>query len=239
MPNMKNRTRNQNYKGGFFPSFVIFKEEKPVNNNFYKINEVTQHKYYQVPKELYTNEKYKSTINNDAKMLYALLLDRMELSRANNWVDNDGTIFLIFTREALADMLGICTTTVWRAVKQLKEVGLIAEKRQGLNKPNLIYIGKIDYCTPKTDKQNQDTATEIKDGNSYNGSSLTSDIENLKVKIVNNLKSEHLKAKSQNFENLKTIKTDNIKPDCNKTDSSKTDSLIHNDEEKNRTADSS
>ena len=35
-----------------------------MNSNLYKINEVTQHKYYQVP--------------NDAKMLYALLLDRME-----------------------------------------------------------------------------------------------------------------------------------------------------------------
>ena len=42
-------------------------------------------------------------------------------------------------------MLGICSTTVWRAIKQLKEVGLIEEKRQGLNRPNLIYIGKIDY----------------------------------------------------------------------------------------------
>ena len=120
-----------------------------MNTNFYKINEVTQHKYYQVPKELYTNARYKTTTSNDAKMLYALLLDRMELSRTNNWVDSDGTIFLIFKREDLADMLGICTTTVWRAIKQLKEVGLIAEKRQGLNKPNLIYIGKIDYSVPE------------------------------------------------------------------------------------------
>ena len=40
----------------------------------------------------------------------------------------DGTIFLIFKREDLADMLGICSTTVWRAIKQLKEVGLIEEK---------------------------------------------------------------------------------------------------------------
>lgn len=90
-----------------------------MNTNFYKINEVTQHKYYQVPKELYINARYKTTTSNDAKMLYALLLDRMELSRANNWVDSDGTIFLIFKREDLADMLGICTTTVWRAIKQL------------------------------------------------------------------------------------------------------------------------
>lgn len=83
-----------------------------MNDRFYKINEVTQHKYYQIPKELYTNPRYKTVINNDAKVLYALLLDRMELSRINNWVDDDGTIFLIFKREDLADMLGICVTTV-------------------------------------------------------------------------------------------------------------------------------
>ena len=57
-------------------------------------------------------------------MLYAMLLDRMELSRTNVWIEDDGTIFLIFKREDLADMLGICTTTVLRAIKQLKEVGL-------------------------------------------------------------------------------------------------------------------
>ncbi len=64
------------------------------------------------------------------KIIYAvlsavsLLLDRMELSRTNGWIEDDGTIFLIFKREDLADMLGICTTKVWRAIKQLKEVGL-------------------------------------------------------------------------------------------------------------------
>lgn len=68
-----------------------------MNSNLYKINVVTQHKYYQVPKELYTNPRYKTTISNDAKMLYALLLDRMELSRTNGWIEDDGTIFLILS----------------------------------------------------------------------------------------------------------------------------------------------
>ena len=72
-----------------FDDLIKFQEEKIVNSNLYKINEVTQHKYYQVPKELYTNLRYKTTINNDAKMLYALLLDRMELSRTNGWIELD------------------------------------------------------------------------------------------------------------------------------------------------------
>lgn len=199
-----------------------------MNTNFYKINEVTQHKYYQVPKELYTNARYKTTTSNDAKMLYALLLDRMELSRTNNWVDSDGTIFLIFKREDLADMLGICTTTVWRAIKQLKAVGLIAEKRQGLNKPNLIYIGKIDYSVPEQ-PENSDEGSD----NSFDSTSIPTDIENLNVRTFNNLTSGALNDKCQDFENINTNKTDINNPDKNNTDFNETESKKYKAEEKN------
>ena len=207
-----------------------------MNNNLYKINEVTQHKYYQVPKELYTNPRYKTVINNDAKMLYALLLDRMELSRTNGWVEDDGTIFLIFKREDLADMLGICVTTVWRAIKQLKEVGLIEEKRQGLNRPNLIYIGKIDYSVP------EDEATEnneiIVDDNTSEPF-LSSDIENLKVRTFTAEKSGVLNNKSQDISDLKPNDTDNINnPDFSDTDDNETES-IYKAKEKNIIANNS
>lgn len=193
-----------------------------MNNRFYKINEVTQHKYYQIPKELYTNPRYKTVINNDAKVLYALLLDRMELSRVNNWVDDDGTIFLIFKREDLADMLGICVTTVWRAIKQLKAVGLIAEKRQGLNLPNLIYVGKIDYSIPKEENQ----AENIRE------SSLPADSENLKVRTVKKSKSGALKSQSQDRENVKGNDTENNNPERNKPKRNDTESKNKTEEEK-------
>lgn len=199
-----------------------------MNTNFYKINEVTQHKYYQVPKELYINAKYKTTTSNDAKMLYALLLDRMELSRANNWVDSDGTIFLIFKREDLADMLGICTTTVWRAIKQLKEVGLIAEKRQGLNKPNLIYIGKIEYSVPEQ-PENSDENSD----NSSDSKAIPTDIEKLNVRTFNNSTSGFLNDKCQDFEKVNTNKTDINNPNKNNTDFNETESKKYKAEQKN------
>ena len=196
-----------------------------MNSNLYKINEVTQHKYYQVPKELYTNPRYKTTINNDAKMLYALLLDRMELSRTNGWIEDDGTIFLIFKREDLADMLGICTTTVWRAIKQLKEVGLIEEKRQGLNRPNLIYIGKIDYSVPEG-KEPENNKDEITDTLSNDTAPiLSSDIENLKNRTFTAERSGDLKNKCQDISKLKPNKTDNNKPEYNDTDDNEPESL--------------
>ncbi len=217
------------------PLFQV-KEEIIVNNNLYKINEVTQHKYYQVPKELYTNPRYKTVINNDAKMLYALLLDRMELSRTNGWIEDDGTIFLIFKREDLADMLGICVTTVWRAIKQLKEVGLIEEKRQGLNRPNLIYIGKIDYSVP--DDEVTETDEIIVDDNTSEPF-LSSDIENLKVRTFTAEKSGVLNNKSQDISDLKPNDTDNINnPDFIDTDDIETES-IYKAKEKNIIANNS
>lgn len=53
----------------------------------------------------------------------------MEPARTNVRIEDDETIFLIFKRVDLTDMLGICTITVRRAIKQLKEVGLTEEKK--------------------------------------------------------------------------------------------------------------
>ena len=42
--------------------------------NLYKINETLQHSYYQMPQELFCNEKYKK-ISIEAKVIYAFLLN--------------------------------------------------------------------------------------------------------------------------------------------------------------------
>lgn len=185
-----------------------------MNRNFYKINEVQQHKYYQAPKELFTNPRYKLTLNNDAKMLYAILLDRMELSRTNGWVEDDGTIYLIFKREGLSDILGLCETTVWRAMKQLKAVGLIGEKRQGLTKPNLIYIGKIDCSVPEeTQDDTPDSNDEnIKKTNDNTTPTTQTDSEplNIKTQFISNLNANNTDYNNTEINNklTKEIKVD-------------------------------
>ncbi len=128
----------------------------------------------------------------------------MELSRTNGWVEDDGTIYLIFKREELSDVLGLCETTVWRAMKQLKAVGLIGEKRQGLTKPNLIYIGKID-CTDPEEPQDDTT-----DSNNENSEKTDDD-----AKTVTQSHSEPLNIKAQIISNLKENNTDYNKTEIN------------------------
>ena len=40
----------------------------------YKSNETLEHKYYQIPQELFVNKKYKNKLNSDSKILYAFSL---------------------------------------------------------------------------------------------------------------------------------------------------------------------
>ena len=63
----------------------------------YKVNECLENTFYQVPKELFINPYYEK-LNSDSKLLYALLLDRLSVSMKNEWIDEDGNIFLIFSR---------------------------------------------------------------------------------------------------------------------------------------------
>ena len=111
----------------------------------YKANECFEHLYYQIPMELFFNTKYKNKLNSDSKILYGFLLNRLTLSAKNNWIDEDNNIYLIFTRKEVEKLLNLSDKTVTKAFKQLKDCKLIYEKKQGANKPNLIYVGKIEH----------------------------------------------------------------------------------------------
>jgi len=112
--------------------------------NYTKLSEIRQHSYLIVPKELFLNERY-AKLSNDARITYSFLLDRLSLSVKNGWHDEEDRVFLIFTRESLAEMVGTSLRSMTTIMKQLNDVELVKETRQGLNKPNLIYIGKISY----------------------------------------------------------------------------------------------
>lgn len=113
--------------------------------DYYKNNEILENSYYQIPQELFINKLYKKKLNSDSKILYAFLLDRLSLSQKNHWFDKLNRVYLIFTREEVQDKLCLSEKTVTKAFKQLTDTNLIAEKRQGLGKPNLIYVGKIQH----------------------------------------------------------------------------------------------
>ena len=147
--------------------------------NFYKVNETLNHKYYQIPQELFINPLYKNTLNSDSKLLYGFLLDRLFLSIKNNWHDENGNVYLIFTRKEVQDKLNLSDKTVTKAFKQLSDVNLIYEKKQGFSKPKLIYVAKIQHI-------NLEKSHNRKNYDYINGNSTITESENLRTINTNN-----------------------------------------------------
>ena len=79
-------------------------------------------------------------LTHTAKLLYALLLDRANLSRANDWVDEQGRTFLIFPIEKISEALDKSRMTVKNALNELTAAGLIERQRQRFSSPNRIYV---------------------------------------------------------------------------------------------------
>ena len=127
----------------------------------YKINEYLENVFYQIPKELFVNPYYKN-LNSDSKLLYSLLLDRLSVSMKNEWIDEEGNIFLIFSRKEAGEKLNLSDKTVTKAFKQLSDVKLIYEKKQGFKKNNIIYVGKINHIatTNIMSRKNYDSRNE-------------------------------------------------------------------------------
>ena len=61
----------------------------------YKVNEVLENVFYQIPKELFTNPAY-NNLDSNSILLYGLLLDRLSVSMKNKWIDKEGNIVSIF-----------------------------------------------------------------------------------------------------------------------------------------------
>ena len=71
----------------------------------FNLSEVNAERYYQLPKFLFEGE-FKKSLSAEAKLLYALLRDRFNLSCKNGWANEKGEVYLIFPREEMCDMIG-------------------------------------------------------------------------------------------------------------------------------------
>ena len=79
-------------------------------------------------------------LSHMAKMLYTLLLDRATLSQKNNWVDDQGRIYVIYPLSNLAKDLDCCISSVTRAFTELEKTDLAERVRYGFSKPSHILL---------------------------------------------------------------------------------------------------
>ena len=155
-----------------------------------KISEVKNNAFYQFPQWL-LDEEYRN-LSLRAKVMYMLIFDRRTLSIQNKWHDKNGDVFIYFTNQQFMELLNCNEKTVIKAKKELQDFGLIKEERQGVNKPNRLYISgtvkntgqelqKLQYGTVKNTGQ---------------------ELQKLQYGTVKNT--------GQELQKLQSIKTDNI-----------------------------
>ena len=142
--------------------------------------------FFKFPKPFIYDEKYKK-LSNNAKLLYMLLFDRLELSLKNGWHDKDGNVFQYYTNEQLMiDLNCNSNKTIIKIKKELKDAGLITEVRQGMNLPNRIYLGALNGSVESTFQEVQKV---------HHGS-----VENTlsEVQKVHTIKNENTKTENNN-----------------------------------------
>ena len=69
--------------------------------NYYYGKEAENFSFFRIPKLLFTDPIF-TKLSSDAKVLYGILLDRMNLSMKNNWIDEENKVYIIFTIEEIS-----------------------------------------------------------------------------------------------------------------------------------------
>ena len=117
--------------------------------------------FYQIPEIFFTRIQHNengyvkltssyTALSSDAKLAYGALYNRCKLSISSfqkgnrDYVDENGAVFLIFTVSDLMLLLDKGKMKVTKIKKELQEHGLLREVRQGLNKPNRLYLQLVD-----------------------------------------------------------------------------------------------
>ena len=100
--------------------------------------------FFKMPKVLFT-EKYKD-LSAEAKLLYGLMLDRIQLSAINGWCDKNGEVFIFFTIAETSEILGCGHDKTTKLQRELEKYNLLRRKYQGKGRPAKLYVLPI----PKT-----------------------------------------------------------------------------------------
>ncbi len=169
--------------------------DKIAPSRFYTEKEEVTLRFYQTPKALFKNPVYKG-LALGPKLMYSILRDRLDMSIKNNWKDERGYIYLIFSVEELANLLEIDRTAVMRYKKKLVEYKLIIDKRLGQGNPNRIYVLKPELVDNSYQKSQNTTSRSGNSGPQEVSNSNPNDtyvnntnrINNVNINVISNNK---------------------------------------------------
>lgn len=113
-----------------------------ITYSYYTSAQASQNSFFRLPRALYEKECFRG-LSNDAKTLYALMLDRMSFSLANDWLDEDGKVYINYSLEDIMNTLNCGKTKAVELLKELdseSRIGLIEKKNMGIAKASVFYV---------------------------------------------------------------------------------------------------
>lgn len=199
---------------------------------FIMSGESERYQFYRIPKRLVTDDCF-NDLSVDAKLAYGLLLDRMELSKKNGWVDEQDHVYVYYKREEFMEDLNCKKDKVTRLISELDQengIGLIERKKIGMATPMRIYIKNFiseSVYDPdgeeslKHDKDTDDIATQ----RAQNQKPIGRESRSLLGGKSEVYKTENQKSIGRKCRSQLGAKTEGIKTEKNKTEINKTESI--------------
>ncbi len=118
--------------------------------------------FIKLPAVLFTDVQF-NALTNDMKLLYSLMLDRISLSVKNGWIDGSGRVYINFPLAEIEEKLRVASQKASRLLKGLENAGLIERVRQGLGKPDRIYVKDCCKSAAEVDTETENQVRNVSD----------------------------------------------------------------------------
>lgn len=169
--------------------------------------------YTKLPNELFTIETF-SSLSLHAKVLYSFMLQRVSMSKDNNWIDNFGNVYIYYKTDEIMQKFNCSNKTASKIMSELEETGLIEKKRQGQGKPDIIYVNKFSETVCEDEKKEPEQPADHNEGRlpeSRAAASSNPEVNNLHFQKCKNYTSKSEESTSQEVKNLHANKKENNK----------------------------
>ncbi len=107
--------------------------------DYYYGAQAEQFNFIRIPKSMIVDPMF-ADLSVNAKLLYGVLLDRMNLSMKNRWFDSENRVYIIYQIAEIMEDFNFSKKTAVRYLNELEDFGLVEKKRRGLGLPSLLYV---------------------------------------------------------------------------------------------------
>lgn len=130
--------------------------------DYYYGAQAEQFNFIRIPKSMIMDPMF-ADLSVNAKLLYGVLLDRMNLSMKNRWFDSENRVYIIYQIAEIMEDFNFSKKTAVRYLNELEDFGLVEKKRRGLGLPSLLYVKNFVVLQDHSEPDDTDFDNETED----------------------------------------------------------------------------